>query len=52
MIPLPGLDDARLPGGVEWERERRGIREGVPVSAKHADALQRLADDYGINPVI
>jgi LDH2 family malate/lactate/ureidoglycolate dehydrogenase len=51
MAPIPGLEEARLPGGVEWERERRYAQEGVPVSPSHAQALNQLAEDYGVPPV-
>jgi LDH2 family malate/lactate/ureidoglycolate dehydrogenase len=51
MAPIPGLDEARLPGGVEWEREKRYAREGVPISPNHARALNQLAEDYGVAPV-
>ncbi len=48
MAPIPGLNEARLPGGVEWEREHRFRQEGVPVSTKHAAVLRKLAEDYGV----
>jgi LDH2 family malate/lactate/ureidoglycolate dehydrogenase len=51
MAPIPGLEEARLPGGVEWERERRYAQEGVPVSPGHAQALNQLAEDYGVPPI-
>lgn len=46
MAPLPGLEAARLPGGVEWERERQFRRDGIPVSREHAQALEKLAEAY------
>jgi LDH2 family malate/lactate/ureidoglycolate dehydrogenase len=48
MSPIPGMDEARLPGGVEWERERRYEKEGVPVSPDHATALLKLSEEYGV----
>jgi L-2-hydroxycarboxylate dehydrogenase (NAD+) len=46
MIPLPGLDQALLPGAIEAERERRFAREGIPIGAAHAATLRELADRY------
>jgi LDH2 family malate/lactate/ureidoglycolate dehydrogenase len=51
MAPIPGMEEARLPGGVEWEREHRYEREGVPVSPAHARTLRQIADDYGVTPL-
>jgi L-2-hydroxycarboxylate dehydrogenase (NAD+) len=48
LTPIPGVDEARLPGGVEWEREQRHRVEGVPVSPEHAKKLRQLSDDYGV----
>lgn len=48
MTPFPGLDDACLPGGIEWERERKWARDGIPVGSEHAQILQKLAEQYEI----
>jgi L-2-hydroxycarboxylate dehydrogenase (NAD+) len=47
LQPLPG-HEAALAGGVEWERERRFAVEGIPVSARHAEALRKLGEEYGL----
>ena len=47
MMPLPGVDQARLPGAIEWERERRWTEEGIPVGERHAQALRNVAEQYG-----
>ena len=48
MRPLTGFDQAYLPGGIEWEREQEYSRTGIPISADHAEALRKLAGDYGL----
>ena len=48
MMPLPGLDQALLPGAIEWEREQRFAQEGIPVGPRHAEALRKLAVEYGL----
>jgi len=48
MEPLPGYDRAMLAGGLEWEREHRYAREGIPIASRHAEALQRLAAQFGL----
>ena len=52
MSPIPGLDEARLPGGVEWDREQRFAAEGVPISPDHARKLRQLSEDYGVPGII
>ncbi len=46
MMPLPGMDGAYLPGGIEAERERQYREDGIPISTKDAQALEKLAADY------
>ena len=48
MTPFAGIESARLPGAVEWEREQRGMREGIPISRQHAEALRKVAADCGL----
>lgn len=48
MQPLPGLNEAVLPGALEWERERRFAAEGIPVSPRHAESLRKLAAEYDL----
>lgn len=48
MQPLSGQDRATLAGTLEWERERRYAREGIPIGPQHAEGLQRLAAEFGL----
>ncbi len=48
MMPLPGFDRALLPGAIEWEREQRWTEEGIPVGARHAEALRKVGAFYGL----
>jgi LDH2 family malate/lactate/ureidoglycolate dehydrogenase len=48
MLPLPGLNEARLPGAVEWECERQFGETGIPVGPRHAEALRKHAADYSL----
>jgi L-2-hydroxycarboxylate dehydrogenase (NAD+) len=45
LAPIPGFEEARLPGQPEWERERRFSVEGIPVSPRHAEMLRALASE-------
>jgi LDH2 family malate/lactate/ureidoglycolate dehydrogenase len=48
LEPLPGFDRSMLPGGPEAERERWYREEGVPVSDRHKEQFEKLADELGI----
>jgi L-2-hydroxycarboxylate dehydrogenase (NAD+) len=48
LEPLPGFDQAYLPGGVEAARERKYRQEGIPVGADHQERLQGLAQELGL----
>jgi L-2-hydroxycarboxylate dehydrogenase (NAD+) len=48
LMPLPGLDEARLPGAIEWERARHFTEEGIPIGPRHAAALRKLAADHDL----
>ncbi len=48
MRPFPGFEQAELPGGLEWQRERDYARDGIPVSAEHQQSLQDLADELQV----
>jgi LDH2 family malate/lactate/ureidoglycolate dehydrogenase len=48
MRPFPGHEQAELPGGLEWQRERDYARDGIPISPDHQQCLQDLADELGI----
>ena len=44
----PGTEAAELPGGLEWQREQDYARNGIPISHRHQNALQELADELGV----
>ena len=48
MEPLPGSDEAEVAGGVEWRWEQENRRKGIPVSAEHRLALERIAAELGV----
>jgi L-2-hydroxycarboxylate dehydrogenase (NAD+) len=48
LTPLPGFDEAYLPGGVEAARERHYREESVPLSEDHREKLETLARDFGL----
>lgn len=50
MEPLAGFSSARLAGAPEWESEQAFRKNGIPVSATHADALRKVAGDLGTTP--
>ncbi len=43
MRPFPGLRQAELPGGLEWQREKDYAREGIPISPAERAALDGAA---------
>jgi LDH2 family malate/lactate/ureidoglycolate dehydrogenase len=48
MQPFPGTVQATLPGGLEWQRELDYARDGIPVSPRHQQALQDIADELEV----
>lgn len=48
LQPLPGLERAELAGGMEWQWAKENCRTGIPVSDTHRDALQKKADELGV----
>lgn len=48
MEPLKGYDKSMLAGTLEWERAIRSVEEGIPISSQHADVLNRLAEECGV----
>lgn len=48
QLTMAKARDAVLPGGLEWEREQRYAREGVPISGKAAQYLEQLAGEFGL----
>jgi L-2-hydroxycarboxylate dehydrogenase (NAD+) len=43
LQPIPGTEGAFLPGGVEAEREKQYLRDGIPLGASHRNRLETLA---------
>lgn len=43
MEPFPGLKQAELPGGLEWQREKDYARNGIPVSPDQRASLDAAA---------
>jgi LDH2 family malate/lactate/ureidoglycolate dehydrogenase len=48
LEPLPGFDQAELPGGMEFGWEQRHCQRGIPISDEHRGALNELAAEAGI----
>lgn len=48
LQPMPGSEGAFLPGHVEAHREATYRRDGVPLSADHRAALEKLAEELGV----
>lgn len=46
MKPFPGFDEATLPGGRAWKKERDYLKNGIPISANAATSLEKLADEF------
>ena len=46
--PLPGLDKAYQPGGVEAAREREYLQKGIPVGPEHQQILEKVAADLNV----
>lgn len=38
-----------LPGGIEAERQRSYTRDGIPVGERHQEALESVADEFGVD---
>lgn len=49
MKPFPGFDEATLPGGRAWKKERDYLENGIPISASAAISLERLAEELGLS---
>ena len=47
MDPFPGLEQAEMPGGLEWQREQDYGRDGVPVSPDQQKSLDAAAAAAG-----
>ncbi len=47
-IPLPGSDEAVLPGGLEHRWQLENERDGIPVSDRHRERLEEAAEEFGV----
>lgn len=48
MKPLPGLTESTLPGGLEWKRESKFMKEGIPISYMTKKSLEKLANEFSV----
>ena len=48
MRPLPGMDSAELPGGMEVTWERENLERGIPIEDEHAKILNTLAEELEV----
>ena len=48
MQPLPGHDQAGLPGCLEWIREQEWSQSGIPVSPEHQKALTAISREWDL----
>ena len=46
--PLPGVDRAELPGGLEWAWERENTELGIPYSDEHRHLIEKVADELSV----
>ncbi len=49
MEPLPGFTEAGLPGQRAWRKEADYRENGIPISAKAAESLERLAAEFSLS---
>jgi LDH2 family malate/lactate/ureidoglycolate dehydrogenase len=49
MTPIPGQNAARLPGGLEAERDRAYRRDGIPIGTHHQERLEALAKELSLS---
>ncbi len=49
LKPFHGIDQALLPGEIEWQRERKFAAEGIPLSPHHANALRKVASELDLS---
>lgn len=48
MKPLPGFDEATLPGGRAWKKEKEYLKDGIPISTSTMKSLEKLADEFNL----
>ncbi|WP_054956773.1 Ldh family oxidoreductase [Paenibacillus dakarensis] len=48
MRPMPGHDEATLPGVLEARREVEWAKSGIPVSQETAELLRDVAEEFGV----
>lgn len=49
MQPLPGLERAELPGGMEWQWEKDNRERGIPLGDAHRQELEELGGEAGVD---
>ena len=50
LRPMAGMDEAALPGTLEWRRERAWRKTGIPIPDDHRAMLEGLAAELGLEP--
>jgi L-2-hydroxycarboxylate dehydrogenase (NAD+) len=48
MKPLPGMEQAELAGGMEWQWEKENRETGIPVADEHRQLLEEIAAELGV----
>lgn len=48
MQPLPGYEQATLPGALEWKREQEWRQMGIPVGPSQKETLRGVAEEFGV----
>ena len=48
LEPFPGHEQAELPGGLEWQRERDYAENGISVSDHHRACLEEIAGELEV----
>jgi len=48
MKPLPGMEQAELAGGMEWQWEKENREAGIPISDEHRKILEEIAAELEV----
>ena len=49
MKPFPGMDQAELAGGLEWQWTKDNNQAGIPVSPEHQHTLEAAVAELGVD---